>query len=123
MAADYEVALFALGLVGFLAVSAAVYYRTSDEYKLLKKRKELGYEVDSWWSSIALCCFVCLGPINRSRWERKHRFFKTTDYGKADRGSSPAPLPRFLPPCTCACPLTHSHASTCGIPWCHNQTG
>eukprot|EP00045_Choanoeca_perplexa_P006425 m.54599 g.54599 ORF g.54599 m.54599 type:complete len:593 (-) comp13635_c0_seq2:183-1961(-) len=85
MAAAWELALFVLGLIGFLILSAVIYYRTGDAYKLQKRRKELGYDVDSWTDTLMVCCVLCLGPINRSRWERKHKFFRTDDYGPLDK--------------------------------------
>eukprot|EP00730_Choanoeca_flexa_P003578 TRINITY_DN11447_c7_g1_i1.p1 TRINITY_DN11447_c7_g1~~TRINITY_DN11447_c7_g1_i1.p1 ORF type:complete len:695 (+),score=151.49 TRINITY_DN11447_c7_g1_i1:37-2085(+) len=85
MAETYEVVLFVLGLIAFLVLGAVVYYMTGDDYKLRKKRKELGYEVDSWSDTLKICCALCLGPMNRSRWEKKHKYFRTEDYGKPDK--------------------------------------
>ena len=85
MAAAWEVGLFLFGLIVFLILSAVVYYRTGDDYKLRKRRKELGYDVDSWTDTLMVCCVLCLGPVNRSRWERKHKYFRTDDYGPLDK--------------------------------------
>ena len=88
MAEAWEIALFLVGLLSFLLLSAFIYYRTSDDYKLKKRRRELGYEVEDWTTSLLLCCQLCIGPVNRKRWEMKHKLFRTPDYGPPDRSKA-----------------------------------
>ncbi|EGD72321.1 hypothetical protein PTSG_00340 [Salpingoeca rosetta] len=84
MAETWEVAVFFTAAVVYVIGASYLYWRTSDEYKLRKKRKELGYDVPSIMSSLKLCCVLCLGPINRQRWESKHKYYRTDDYGPPD---------------------------------------
>jgi len=85
MSEAWEEGLYAGGLALYLIIALIIYYRTSDSYKIRKKRKELGYETDDWCTALSLCCALCVGPINRKRWQNKHRYFRTEDYGPPDK--------------------------------------
>ncbi|EDQ88813.1 uncharacterized protein MONBRDRAFT_25910 [Monosiga brevicollis MX1] len=84
MAETWEIGLFIAGLILFGLLSAWAFYLTSDEYRLRRKRRQLGYEEDQG-SIFGLLCALCIGPVNRSRWERQHKQFRTPDYGKPDK--------------------------------------
>eukprot|EP00055_Hartaetosiga_balthica_P007371 m.25259 g.25259 ORF g.25259 m.25259 type:complete len:590 (-) comp5742_c0_seq1:114-1883(-) len=83
MAEVWIVAVYFAAMVVFIILAMWLYWRTSDDYKLKKKRRDLGYRDDgvSVWQ---VCFALCVGPINRKRWESKHKYFKTESYGPAD---------------------------------------
>lgn len=70
----WQTALLIVGLVVFLIISAFVYYRTSDQYRLAAQRKRLGYDDPD--DSV---CFL-FAPAVRRKWERDHKVFRTDDY-------------------------------------------
>eukprot|EP00043_Microstomoeca_roanoka_P027660 m.15384 g.15384 ORF g.15384 m.15384 type:complete len:547 (+) comp7843_c0_seq1:44-1684(+) len=84
MTETWKVAVFFAAVFVYIVGVAYLYWRTSDEYRLRKKRKELGYDVPSMFSSLKVFCLLCLGPINRKRWESKHKYYRTDDYGPPD---------------------------------------
>eukprot|EP00053_Salpingoeca_punica_P018876 m.187562 g.187562 ORF g.187562 m.187562 type:complete len:808 (+) comp17524_c0_seq1:80-2503(+) len=77
-------ALFILGLVAILVFSAWLFWRTSDDYRIRQAKKELGYDVEHPLSFLRYCVACCLGPMQRRKWERDNKFFRTKDYGPPD---------------------------------------
>jgi hypothetical protein len=80
----WQVALFVLGLVAFLLLSAWLYWRTSDAYKIRQAKIALGYEVDDAIAVLSRCWGCFLGPMARRKWEKEHEFYRTKAYGPAD---------------------------------------
>ena len=118
--------MFFLAVVVYIVLASLLYWRTSDDYKLRKKRKELGYEVPGLFSAFKFLCILCLGPINRKRWESKHKHYHTEDYGPPDSSTcclclggcrQPFALAHtYIHTCTLTCTRTrtriHAHAYT-----------
>eukprot|EP01147_Barroeca_monosierra_P002062 gene2062-5121_t len=84
MAETWEIAVFFSAVVVYIIGMSLLYWITSDDYKLRKTRKKLGYDTPGLFSALKLCCVVCIGPINRKRWESKHKYYRTDDYGPPD---------------------------------------
>eukprot|EP00049_Salpingoeca_infusionum_P022905 m.9468 g.9468 ORF g.9468 m.9468 type:complete len:531 (+) comp5456_c0_seq1:231-1823(+) len=84
MVETWKIGVFFTAVVIYLVVVLYIYWRTSDSYKLRQKRKELGYKDKGICSGLLVCCALCIGPINRKRWETKHKYFRTEDYGEKD---------------------------------------
>eukprot|EP00042_Codosiga_hollandica_P053705 m.710059 g.710059 ORF g.710059 m.710059 type:complete len:879 (-) comp58755_c0_seq4:130-2766(-) len=80
----YQLALVVLAMVIMAILGVTIYWLTSDEYRVRKKKIELGYPVKPWWYFPSLVFGFILGPILRKKWEKEHVFYRTDDYGAPD---------------------------------------
>lgn len=89
----YAQVLILVALILFLLLGGAVYYFTSDSWRNRQARRRLGHAVPSLAVTLCRCLVLCLGPMNRRKWEREHRFYRTDDYGQPDGGERTFAMP------------------------------